>query len=116
MSGEMIFGPEHRLATYGTLAPGRANERQLSMMRGRWTVGTVRGHLKDAGWGSAMGYPGIILDPAGPEVEVHVFEAKDLPDQWARLDAFEGEGYRRVETDVDVSGVSFRAFIYELAL
>jgi hypothetical protein len=51
-------GPEVRLATYGTLAPGRRNHGQLNELPGRWLVGQVRGSLAEAGWGATLGYPG----------------------------------------------------------
>ncbi len=41
-----------RLATYGTLAPGRANHHQLDGLAGRWFVGSVRGRLFASGWGA----------------------------------------------------------------
>ena len=101
---------ETRLATYGTLAPGRVNEHQLAELEGFWRQATVKGRLVELGWGAKLGFPGLILDPAGQEVDVHVFESPDLPDHWPRLDAFEGAGYRRVITqaltedgDLDVS-------------
>jgi gamma-glutamylcyclotransferase (GGCT)/AIG2-like uncharacterized protein YtfP len=40
-------GPDIRLATYGTLAPGRPNYSRLSDLRGRWLAGHVRGLLVD---------------------------------------------------------------------
>jgi len=46
-------GPDTRLATYGTLAPGRPNHGQLTGLSGRWLVGHVRGSLVQAGWGTA---------------------------------------------------------------
>lgn len=99
-----------RLATYGTLAPGRVNEHQLAALEGVWRQATVKGRLVEAGWGAKLGYPGLVLDPAGQEVEVQVFESSDLPDHWPRLDVFEGAGYRRViaqarteDGDLDVS-------------
>ncbi len=91
---------EMRLATYGTLAPGRVNNHQLAELKGSWLQGTVRGRLVEAGWGAKLGCPGLVLDPLGQVVEVHVFESSDLPDHWPRLDAFEGAGYRRVVTQV----------------
>ncbi len=101
---------ETRLATYGTLAPGRVNSHQLAELKGSWLQGTVTGRLVEAGWGAKLGYPGLILDPAGQVIEVQVFESSELPDHWPRLDAFEGAGYRRVVTrvstpfgDLDVS-------------
>lgn len=48
----------------------------------------------------------------GYVVDVFVFESKDLKDHWARLDAFEGEGYRRVVIDVETPEGQLRAYIY----
>ncbi len=104
-----------RLATYGTLAPGRPNAHMLAKIEGQWSVGTVRGHLVEKGWGSALGFPGIILDAAGPEVQVHVFTSQDMPNHWARLDAFEGDGYRRVPVAVRTRDDQVTAGIYVLA-
>jgi gamma-glutamylcyclotransferase (GGCT)/AIG2-like uncharacterized protein YtfP len=89
-----------RLATYGTLAPGRPNHNQLSHLPGRWLKGHVRGSLFELGWGAALGFPALILDADGPPVEVDVFESPALPLHWRRLDAFEGPGYRRVVAEV----------------
>jgi len=107
--------PEHRLATYGTLAPGRPNHHHLSALEGRWVRGRVRGTLVDAGWGADYGFPAIVLDAAGPEVTVDVFESADLPAHWSRLDAFEGPGYERVVTTVSTQDADVEAFIYVLA-
>ena len=101
-----------RLATYGTLAPGRVNDGQLAGLAGQWRQGTVRGRLVEAGWGASLGYPGLILDPAADAVDVHVFDSADLPDHWPRLDAFEGTGYRRVATRVRVGDEDLDAWIY----
>jgi gamma-glutamylcyclotransferase (GGCT)/AIG2-like uncharacterized protein YtfP len=68
-----------------------------------------------AGWGVEFGYPGLILDPEGPLVEVEVFESPALPDHWQRLDAFEGAGYRRVAVDVSTAEGVLSASIYVLA-
>ena len=106
--------PDTRLITYGTLSPGRANHHELSGLRGRWRQGTVRGRLFAAGWGAALGYPGLVLDPQGPVVEVHLLESPDLPDHWPRLDAFEGPGYRRVVTRVTTADGALDAWIYEI--
>lgn len=107
--------PNLRLATYGTLAPGRSNAHMLAKIDGQWSVGTVRGHLVEKGWGAALGFPGIILDAAGPEVQVHVFASQDMPNHWARLDAFEGDGYRRVPVAVNAGDDQVTASIYVLA-
>jgi gamma-glutamylcyclotransferase (GGCT)/AIG2-like uncharacterized protein YtfP len=111
---EGTAGPDTRLATYGTLAPGRPNHGQLTGLSGRWLVGHVRGSLVQAGWGADFGYPGLILDPRGPLVEVDVFESSALPQHWHRLDAFEGPGYRRVAIDVSTAEGVLPASIYVL--
>lgn len=104
-----------RFATYGTLAPGRVNHHLLAGLKGRWQQGTVRGRLVDAGWGAALGYPGLVLDPLGPVVEVYLLESSELPDHWPSLDAFEGPGYRRVVTPVGTADGELEAWIYVLA-
>ena len=111
----MAGGAEIRLATYGTLAPGRRNHHQLAGLTGRWLRGTIRGRLVEAGWGAALGYPGLELDEAGPTIEVHLLESRDLPLHWDRLDAFEGPGYRRTATRVQTPEGELDAFIYAVA-
>jgi gamma-glutamylcyclotransferase (GGCT)/AIG2-like uncharacterized protein YtfP len=108
-------GEETRLATYGTLSPGQTNHHHLSALKGRWLRGTVKGWLADGGWGSALGFPGLVLDPLGPIVEVHLFESEELPGHWSRLDEFEGSGYDRVVTQVRVDDREVAAYIYVLS-
>ena len=64
-SGGGADGALERLATYGTLAPGRPNHHQLDGLEGRWLKGHVNGMLVEAGWGASLGYPALVLDPAG---------------------------------------------------
>ena len=92
-----------RLIVYGTLAPGRANHHQLAGLEGTWRKGTVTGWLNPSGWAVPLGYLAIVLDPLAPRVDVDVFESPELPDHWARLDAFEGSDYRRVATRVSTA-------------
>jgi len=103
-----------RLATYGSLAPGRPNHHQLAALGGVWREGHVRGRLVEAGWGAALGYPALVLDPDGVDVPVHVLESDDLPDHWARLDEHEGSDYRRVVVTVRTLEGELDASIYEL--
>jgi len=107
-------GAETRLATYGTLAPGRANAHHLGDLRGTWTTGQVRGRLVQAGWGADLGFPGIILDEGADPVDVHLFHSDDLPEHWPRLDAFEGPGYRRTEVQVTTANGAVSAYIYQI--
>jgi gamma-glutamylcyclotransferase (GGCT)/AIG2-like uncharacterized protein YtfP len=100
------------LASYGSLAPGRVNHNQLAALDGHWQRGTLKGRLVEAGWGTALGYPALVLDSEGPEVEVFLFESKELPDHWSRLDEFEGNGYRRVAIEVHPVDGELSAYLY----
>ena len=111
----MDLESEIRLATYGTLGPGRSNHHQLSGLNGKWTRGTVRGKRVVKGWGAAQGYPGLILDPKGEIIEVDLFLSEELPEHWDRLDTFEGDEYRRVLTDVSTPEGTVEAYIYVIA-
>lgn len=104
-----------RLATYGTLAPGQVNHHVMDGMHGRWMTGHVRGTLIAEGWGADHGCPGIIPDPAGSEVAVHIFESADLPQHWTRLDAFEGAEYQRQTVEAATPDGPKRVSIYGLA-
>ena len=105
-----------RLVVYGSLAPGRSNHNQLAGLAGDWRPGLVRGWLKDAGWGTGQGFPGLTPDPAGPEVAVQIFSSPDLPVHWSRLDAFEGADYRRVPIAVTTPDGALEAYVYAVGL
>ncbi len=107
---------EHRLAVYGTLAPGRENHHQLQGLAGSWRAGIVRGTRIATGWGATKGYPALILAANGAPVAVQIFESADLPNHWARLDDFEGPDYRRVVTDVETPDGVVTAWIYAAAI
>lgn len=102
---------EHRLAVYGTLAPGESNEHVMAGIPGTWSTGVVRGTRLDDGW---QGYPGITLDDA-MDVDCKLFESEHLPEHWGMLDDFEGPGYDRVPVTVRVDGADVEAFIYALS-
>jgi gamma-glutamylcyclotransferase (GGCT)/AIG2-like uncharacterized protein YtfP len=104
-----------RLFVYGTLVPGGPNEHVLQQIGGTWQPGTVKGTLYKEGWGAALGYPAIVLDAHGAEVHGFLFSSENLPDHWAELDEFEGEGYQRVLTKVTLSDNKIvDAYIYAL--
>jgi gamma-glutamylcyclotransferase (GGCT)/AIG2-like uncharacterized protein YtfP len=103
---------DERLATYGTLMPGRRNHHQLAGLRGRWVAGTVRGRLVQRGWGADLGYPALAPAADGDEIAVQLFLSPDLPQHWDRLDAFEGDEYRRVGIVVDTGEGLVEAWIY----
>ena len=105
----------HRIFVYGTLAPGRPNEHVLADVPGVWEPATVIGTLLPEGWDAAAGYPGIVLDEHGGEVEGLLFSSESLGEHWARLDEFEGEGYERVLIPAKLKdGTTVDAYIYSL--
>lgn len=104
-----------RLATYGTLGPGKPNHHHVAMIDGSWSHGFVRGFLHEAGWGADLGFPAIVLDDSGPEVSVDVLESDELSEHLERLDLFEGPGYDRVLTSVVTGTKVVEAYIYVLA-
>jgi gamma-glutamylcyclotransferase (GGCT)/AIG2-like uncharacterized protein YtfP len=106
----------YRLFVYGTLAPGRPNAHVLAEVPGEWEPATVTGRLFREGWGAAAGYPGIVLDEHGEDVEGFLFSSQRLAEHWARLDAFEGVGYERVLTTATrKDGTAVDAYVYRLS-
>ena len=102
-----------RLFVYGSLAPGRPNEHLLADVPGTWQPATATGFLRAQGWGAALGFPGIELDPHGDEVPGLVFTSEALARHWPRLDEFEGEGYERVTASVRLDdGQRVEAWVY----
>ncbi len=102
-----------RLVSYGTLAPGRHNNNQLDDLKGNWVTGTVKGQIIDVSWKGQFGYPAFIPDPDGDDISVYIFESRDLPGHWARLDKFEGQDYRRVVRSVQTEDGIIEASIYK---
>ncbi len=95
---------EQRLAVYGSLAPGEMNHEQVAGLGGTWTPGAVHGELHSEGWGATYGFPGMRWHPDADAVPVQVLESRRLPEHWARLDRFEGPGYRRTLVPVRIEG------------
>ncbi len=104
-----------RLFVYGTLAPGRANHDVLADIAGAWQAATLKGRLLQEGWGAEQGCPGIVPAEDGDDVAGYLLTSAQLKRHWARLDAFEGDGYRRVAVSVRIeSGERADAYVYAL--
>lgn len=104
-----------RLFVYGTLAPGHPNAHVLADVPGTWEPASVTGHLREAGWGAALGFLGLDLDEAGEPIEGFVFSSAELAKHWARLDAFEGEAYQRILASTRLAkGEQVQAYLYAL--
>src|SRR4051794_10232257 len=102
----------HRLGTYRRLAPCRPDPHPVAGLGGRWFHGQVRGRFVEVGWGAALGFPALILDPQGPVIDVQVLESQDLRGHWERLDEFEGPGYKRVITAIQTATGDVEGCIY----
>ena len=109
----MMMDKDRRLFVYGTLAPGGENAHVLAHCRGDWISASVTGRLVDTGWGAALGFPALQIDPDGERVAGWLLQSEDLPDSWPALDEFEGEAYRRSLVMVELeSGETVAASAY----
>jgi gamma-glutamylcyclotransferase (GGCT)/AIG2-like uncharacterized protein YtfP len=111
------FESHHKLAVYGSLAPGQPNHRELAALAGRWTADLVtHGDRLDAGWGAGLGFPAIRWRLDAAPITVQLFHSEELERHWPRLDAFEGPEYRRILVPVFRAGVLLTvANLYEAA-
>lgn len=67
------------------------------------------------GVSTEMGYPCIELDQHEPEVKGFIFTSQNLSEHWPKLDAFEGEDYRRVRAKAKLNvGRSDEVYVYVL--
>ena len=104
-----------RLAAYGTLAPGRVNHHHLAGMEGTWRKGKVKRSAHPRRVGCFNGRSRTDARPVGRNRRCGSLQSADLPRHWLRLDAFEGEGYRRLVTRVSTPEGELDAWIYVLA-
>jgi len=104
-----------RLFVYGTLGPGRPNEHVMLNIGGTWQTASLKGRLSHAGWGAAMGFPGLVIAEDGDVIEGYIFWSENFHLHWAALDEFEGAEYQRVLTKVTLDdGTATDAWVYAL--
>jgi len=88
---DMLLGqPSKKLISYGTLSPGQPNHSLLSDLSGEWKECTIRGTITQRDGLSRFSW-----SPNDSEQTANIFTSEDLPDNWGRIDRFEGTGYRR---------------------
>lgn len=83
--------PDRKLFIYGTLAPGKANHKIIADIQGTWEDGNANGRIDEVN-----GLPFFDWQPGGPFIGAHLFTSNLLPDNWVRLDHFEGSEYKRI--------------------
>jgi gamma-glutamylcyclotransferase (GGCT)/AIG2-like uncharacterized protein YtfP len=116
MIDHLLDFPSHRLAAYGSLAPGKKNHHMMAGMEGTWRKAVLRGSLRNEGWGAGQGFPGFLWDGSNAPVAAQVFSSRDLPRHWQRLDDFEGAEYQRILVPVEMEdGEIEMCNVYELA-
>ena len=102
----LLERPSRRLVAYGTLAPGQANHQVVAGLSGNWETCTLRGSIEPS-----RDLPVFSWNPGGMELDAHLFTSSQLPNSWARIDAFEGEAYKRrlvparTETGIAIANV-----------
>ena len=88
----------HRLFVYGTLLEGSIQE----LVIGRRIAGeaaVLTGYRRTTTILGGGAYPILVEDSDAPAVEGQILDVTD--DELARLDEYEGEGYRRVQVTVE---------------
>lgn len=103
-----------KLFVYGTLQPNQSNNYLLQNIGGTFQKATVKGFYDTLGWGKTYGYPAVVLDDTGDAINGYVFTSNNLKTNWDLLDDFEGDGYKRVLTKVNVADKFVDAYIYVL--
>lgn len=102
------------LFVYGSLKRGEENAYVLENIGGDWIPATLQGRLYPEGLATTYGYPALVVDAEGDEVQGYVFSSARLPQHWQQLDDFEGEGYQRRAVQVTLTGgQQLDAYVYE---
>ena len=88
----LLDRPSQKLVVYGTLAPGQPNHAVVESLHGSWLPCTIEATVATHG-----GLPVLEWKPRSgtPAISAMILDSPELNGQWARIDAFEGSGYRR---------------------
>ena len=92
------YKPQKSIIIYGTLAPNRPNHSKIEHINGKWIKGVVKGKLVKEGWGAELGYYAFKHSSIDEQenIEAFILFSDELVNNWAYLDEFEGDGYRRI--------------------
>lgn len=99
--------PDWKLAAYGSLVPGGANEHLLKECNGDWKLCKMHGQIREQ---NSLKF--FRWDPYGSVVEGSLLISQQLKDYWSRLDRFEGDRYQRGLIPIEVDDALEVATIY----
>ena len=87
---DILLGrPSKKLVSYGTLSPEQPNHQQLADLKGDWEECVIRGSINQD--------EGLLIfswNPRGVDIKASLFFSEDLPNNWERINRFEGSRYR----------------------
>lgn len=113
------YQPENKLIIYGTLAPGKPNHHKMTHIKGEWKPAILKGgKLETKGWGADLGFNGFIPAPENEQTDIpcYVLFSDELNQNWAALDEFEGEGYKRILAIYDLeNGKNGVGYVYAVS-
>ncbi len=98
---------------YGSLQPGKQNDKIFKKIKGIWKKGFIFGKLINVSEGINYGYPVVEIKKKGDKIFGMVFVSKNLKKIIYKLDAFEGKDYKRIITNVNLTkGSKIKSYIY----
>jgi gamma-glutamylcyclotransferase (GGCT)/AIG2-like uncharacterized protein YtfP len=100
-------GSGNRLVVYGSLAPGEANHHVVAGLQGSWRPCVITGTID-----VHNGYRVFRWERDGERVDAQMLISSELPENWRRLDEFEGADYRRVVIPAELEGKRVLANVY----
>jgi gamma-glutamylcyclotransferase (GGCT)/AIG2-like uncharacterized protein YtfP len=103
-------GSGNRLVVYGSLAPGEENHHVVAGLEGTWQPCVITGTID-----IHDGYRIFRWEKDGERVHAQMLISRDLPENWRRLDEFEGADYRRVVIPAELEGRLVLASVYTAA-
>ena len=104
-----------RLFVYGSLKPNEKNNFLLRAINGTWRTAFTYGFIKKISLGQKEIYDALILDNKGYRIEGYLFYSYALKTLWKKLDSFEGDNYKRFQTDISINNKQkVKAFVYLL--
>jgi gamma-glutamylcyclotransferase (GGCT)/AIG2-like uncharacterized protein YtfP len=103
-------GSGNRLVVYGSLAPGEANHHVVAGLHGSWRPCVITGTID-----VHDGYRIFRWEKDGARVDAQMLISSELPENWLRLDEFEGPDYRRVVIPAELEGKRVLANVYTAA-